>query len=199
MILSYDSSQRSSLSGSQSQELLVFLISKGDSKYSVWFSAPVAVSLQKRVYLFEFWHLRSVVADQTPLSRHHVSSEQNHNAVSGEFYSIIFRKQTRYGNLQGGSSRTVDFMRSSSYTAKSSVMTWGFEAWKWRRVLIGIWARTMEMALWALAWSTQLNIIVWERESNSMGNSIKSFSTHAWHRMAVWKWNRHLVSEGKRE
>lgn len=157
------------------------------------------MSLQKRVYLFEFWHLRSVVADQTPLSRHHVSSEQNHNAVSGEFCSIIFRKQTRDGNLQGGSSRTVDFMRSSSYTAKSSVMTWGFEAWKWRRVLIGIWARTMEMALWALAWSTQLNIIVWERESNSMGNSIKSFSTHAWHRMAVWKWNRHLVSEGKRE
>lgn len=72
-----------------------FLISKGASKYSVWFSAPVAMSLQKRVYLFEFWHLRSLVTDQAPLSRHHINLEKKPNAVSGEVCSTIFKKQTR--------------------------------------------------------------------------------------------------------
>lgn len=74
------------------------------------------MSLQKMVYLFEFWHLRSLVTDQTPLSRHHINSEQKPNAVSVEYYSRIFIKQIRDGNLQGGSLRTVDIVKSSIYT-----------------------------------------------------------------------------------
>lgn len=74
------------------------------------------MSLQKMVYLIEFWHLRSLVTDQTPLPRHHINPEQKPNAVSGEYCSIIFMKQTRDGSLQGGCLRTVDIVKSSTYT-----------------------------------------------------------------------------------
>ena len=80
--------------------------------------------------LFEFWHLRSLVTDQTPLSRHHINSEQKESAVSRGFYSIILRKWMTDGHLQGGSLTTVDIVESRIYTAQSSVMTRGFEAWQ---------------------------------------------------------------------
>lgn len=79
--------------------------------------------------LFEFRHLRSLVTDQTPLSRHCKNSEQKDSAVSRGFYSIILRKWTTGGNLQGGCLTTVGIEESRTYTAQSSVMTRAFKAW----------------------------------------------------------------------
>jgi len=78
--------------------------------------------------LFEFWHLRSLVTDQTPLSKYYINSMQKDIAVSGGFYSIILRKWATGRNLQGGSLTTVDIVESRIYSAQSSVMTQGFEA-----------------------------------------------------------------------